>query len=71
MMLGMSLSTFTALHVVLSLIGILAGIVWLAALAGARPLQIDGFQAQRSAGFAGDGSTGLHIADPPRVWPGA
>lgn len=38
MMLGMSLSTFTALHVVLSLIGIVAGIVWLVALAGARHL---------------------------------
>ena len=38
MMLGMSLSTFTALHVALSLIGILAGIVWLVALAGARHL---------------------------------
>lgn len=36
MMLGMSLSTFTTVHVVLSLIGIATGVVWLFALAGAR-----------------------------------
>ncbi len=38
MILGMSLSTFTTVHVAISLIGIATGIVWLFALAGARPL---------------------------------
>jgi len=36
MILGMSLSTFTTVHVVISLIAIATGIVWLIALAGGR-----------------------------------
>ena len=36
MILGISLSTFTTLHVVLSLIGIASGVVCLVAMAGSR-----------------------------------
>ncbi len=38
MILGMSLSAFTTLHVVISLIGIATGLVWLASLARGRHL---------------------------------
>lgn len=38
MILGMSLGTFTAVHVVLSLVGVLAGLVVLAGMLGARRL---------------------------------
>src|SRR5207344_1512631 len=37
MILGMSLSTFTTLHVIISLIGIASGVLVLIAMAGSRP----------------------------------